>query len=404
MRFLSKLVLALCACSRVGAQGPPFVDGFETERGWFLFEEIVGGNPCYAKGVGTMSVSTERAYGGERSLRLSANEARTRKSNHLIAVNRLSNQGRKGRWTYSAHIFIPVEPSGYQTGPEMSIQNTRRAGANQFLTHTAAVQYLANRPADKPHYWAVWRKNAKGEAAWDPVFPYEIKTNQWYRVSMEVDYDTNRYGWLTIQGEDGTHSVDLTESELAPQSKHNEEAFAITLEGENLWSNCGEAGEFRQRFFYDDVSLVPTPKVAVGGVHPSAGKEARQRFVFEFQGGSEDRPVSIANVLFNRTLDPRLGCYLAYATGSGLLHLMDESGTRTLEAMQVNVPGTVESRQCRVHSANARREGARVILELDLSFQVPAFSGNHTIYLAARDARDGNSGWVAAGRWSLTLP
>jgi len=389
----------LAALLPLAAQPGAFRDGFETETGWFLFEEVVGGNQCYGEGIGTMTATPERAWAGGRSLRLWANEKRTPKANHLIAVKRLDNRGRGGRWTYTAHAFVPPSARGYQTGPEISIQNTRKAGTGAFLTHTAAVQFHANQ--NRTRSWMVWAKNAQGEAGWLPAFDFDIEQGKWYRLSLEADFDGNRYGWLTIEGPDGARHFDLSGYEMAAQKKHEEEALAITLEAENLWNECGRTGVSEQRVYYDDVSFVPTPRPAVVAAHPSAGGETRQKFRFEFEAASADRPVAVANVLINRTLDPAGGCYLAYSAAAGLLHLMDESGTKTLASLRAGSTGAAAGRRCEVNAVRARTEGTRLVLDLDLTFHPTDFAGEHTIYLAARDGRGGNSGWVASGRWRV---
>lgn len=392
----------LAAILPLAAQPGAFRDGFETETGWFLFEEVVGGNRCYGEGIGTMTATPERAWAGERSLRLWANDKKTLKANHLIAVKRLDDRGRGGRWTYTAHVYVAPSPRGYQTGPEISIQNTRKAATGAFLTHTAAVQFHANQ--NRTRSWMVWAKNAQGEAGWLPAFDFEIEQGTWYRLSLEADFDANRYGWLTLEGPDGARHFDLTGYEMAPQKKHDEEALAITLEAENLWNECGRTGMSEQRVYYDEVSFVPTPRPAVVGAQPSAGGEARQRFRFAFEAASPDRPVTVANVLINRGLEPAGACYLAYSVNAGLLHVMDESGTKTLTSIRAGAGAAATGRRCQVNDFVTRTEGTRLILDVDLSFHAPGFAGAHTIYLAARDGRGGNSGWVAAGRWQLAIP
>lgn len=394
---LALFAFVLPLAAQIGA----FRDGLEGTSNWILFEEQVAGSACYGTGIGTVGPSAEEAWSGGRSLQLWANQKQTRKSNHLIAVNRLGNRGRQGRWTYSAWAYVAPSVLPYQTGPEISIQNTRRTGPGQFVTHTAAVQYLANE--NRKQGWSVWKRNAKGDAAWEPLFDYDIARGKWYRLALEVDYDRNRYGWFTIEGPDGAHTVDLSATELAPQKKHDEEAFAITLEAENHWNNCGETGAFDARVYYDDISLVPTVGPSAGAVHPAAGQGHRQRFRFEFPSGTPDRAVQVANILINRELNPSNACYLAYSVNAGLLHVMDNTGTKTVDAMPVPSESPASGDSCQVHSASARRDGDRLLLDLDLSF-VAGMKGNQTIFLAARDGRDGNSGWVAAGRWLLKVP
>jgi hypothetical protein len=377
----------------------PFADSFEDDKGWFLFEEIVGENPCYAKGIGEMGFSTERAFSGKRSLRLWANKTGSDKSNHLIAVKRMGNTGWSGKWTYSVHVYIPPNAESYQTGPEISIQNTRRHPSGDFLTHTAAIQYQANHFLERTGAWAVWREKSPGVAAWESIFDHPLKPATWYRLSLEVDYDNNRYGWFTVEGAGAKQSVDLSNVVMAGEKRYLEEAFAITLEGENLWSNCGTVGSYQQQFFYDDITLAPTKQPAVIGVYPSLGTEAKQRFQFRFQASSEDRPLSVVNMLINRTLDSRSACHLAYSVAPNVLLLMNDTGEDSVDSMPGTSFGILNNRQCKVTGSSAVMSGLNLILEIEIAFDRAVFAGNQTIFLAARDTHGGNSGWVTAGSW-----
>lgn len=387
------------------AQPASFFDSFEEDKGWFLFEEMVGGSACYATGIGEMATSDAHAYSGRRSLQLWANKSGVSKSNHLIAVQRLDNTGRGGRWTYSARVMIGAGSESYQTGPEISSQNTRQSPSGGFLTHTAAIQYQANRFLEKQGQWAVWKELSPGQGGWERAFEWKLKPERWYRISLEVDYDRNRYGWFTVEGEDGKRSVDLTAVVMAGEKKHEESAFALTLEGENLWSNCGKAGIFQQRFYYDDVEFTPTEDPKVLGVRPSAGNRTRQRFQFQFQAASADRGLSVVNILINSALDPRNSCQLAYSKGADRLHLMNETGEKAVDTMPGTSKGELENGVCKVTASSVAVSGATLLLDVEIEFNRKTFAGPRTIFLAARDGHGGNSGWINAGSWVVeTLP
>jgi hypothetical protein len=369
-----------------------FRDSFENDRGWFLFEELVGGSPCYAAGAGTMARSTERAYMGRQSLQLWANEKGTRKSNHLIAVKRLGDKGRGGRWVYTAHVFVPDEGKPYQTGPEISVQNTRRGADGRHLTYSAAVQYQANPNTQHAGAWAVWRKTGGGKPGWEKAFVRPIAKEQWHKLTLEFDFDRNRYGWFAVESEREKWSVDLSEMEIAGEAKHDEEAFAVTLEGENFWSNCGETGVFRQRFFYDDVSLEQMPPPAVMEMR----KEADGVFAFRFAAGAAAYPLRVMNVLIGEKLEPNGACYLAYTAARRELLVMDETGEKV--AARGPVGEELTGGRCRIRSSAVEESGNEVTLRLGVTWVGAAARG--AVFAAARDEHGGNSGWVRVGEWT----
>ncbi len=368
-----------------------FRDSFEDDRGWFLFEELVGGSPCYGAGAGSMTRTAERAYMGRRSLQLWANEKGTRKGNHLIAVKRLGDKGRGGRWVYTAHVFVPDDGKPYQTGPEISVQNTRREADGRHLTYSAAVQYQANPNTQHAGAWAVWRKTGGGKPGWEKAFVRPIAKEQWYKLTLEFDFDWNRYGWFSVESEREKWSVDLSEMEIAGQAKHDEEAFAVTLEGENFWNNCGETGVFRQRFFYDDVSLERMPAPAVAGMRKLAGEV----YEFQFAAGAAAYPLRVMNILMGEKLEAKGACYLAYTAARRELLVMDETGEKA--SARGPLGEEVAGARCRVTSSAVEERDGVITLRLEVR---PVGMRRANIYAAARDEHGGNSGWVRVGEWS----
>lgn len=235
-----------------------FLDDFETEQGWDIFEEIVGGSFCYGAGIGNVARSSDVALKGAYSLRVWANNALTDKSNHVIGQKQVSNFGQMGRFRYQLSAYIAPETAMTgETGPEFSMQNTREISPGQFRTSTAGIQYQANPfiTANGRH-WAIWAEVAPGQAGWQVFMTTDaLVAGEWYFLELEADYKTNRYVRFWLRGP-GIHiSRDLSAYQIAQEEKFYEQAFWLTLESENLYNNCGTAGSFAYKVYYDDIIL-----------------------------------------------------------------------------------------------------------------------------------------------------
>jgi hypothetical protein len=246
--------------SAAGAQCTPsvlFVDNFETDQGWGMFEEIVNGSPCYGTGIGEVARSTDVAFDGSHSLRVWANKAGSLKSNHVIGQKRISSSGLHGKLFYGMVAYIaPETANSGETGPEFSMQNTRQIAPGQFRTATAGIQYRANLFSPLHATWGVWAEVAPGVANWVTFTRTNpLVAGAWYALAVEADYTTNRYIRFVIHGPGVEMSFDMSAYHIAQETKFTEEAFWLTLEDENLFNNCGTAGSFNYKLYYDDVVL-----------------------------------------------------------------------------------------------------------------------------------------------------
>lgn len=236
-------------------------DDFEMDRGWSMFEEIV--NSCYGTGIGEVVRSTDAAFEGTWSLRLWANKALTTKSNHVIAQKKVSSSGQNGRYRYELYAFMAPKTasSGGETGPEFSMQNTRMNALGQFRTSTAGIQYRANPFSAVYRSWAVWAEAAQGKAAWKTFATTKaLVPGNWYYLSVEADFKTNKYVRFCLRGPGIDLSQDLSSYAIAQEAKFTEQAFWLTLENENLYNNCGKAGSFDSKIYYDKVILTANPR------------------------------------------------------------------------------------------------------------------------------------------------
>lgn len=230
---------------------PVFEDSFETESNWQMFEEIVDGSPCYGSGIGSVTRSTDVAHDGLYSLLVWSNQALSPKSNHVIGYKLYSDFGQQGIWRYEVHAYIsPTTVSTGQTGPEFSMQNTRLTATNSFSTSIAGIQYIAN-PYWETAQWKVW-----DNGSWTPFVTHTLQPGLWYTLTLEANFSNNTYKSFSVQGADSDLLVDLSSYHIAEESRGFGEAFVITLESENLWNNCGTAGNFEYKVYYDKLTLL----------------------------------------------------------------------------------------------------------------------------------------------------
>jgi hypothetical protein len=150
--------------------------------------------------------------------------------------------------------------------------------------------------------------------------------------------------------------------------------------------------------------------IAVGGVAPPRGAApggTTQPFTFSFTDTKGTADLGVLNVLVNKSLDGRAGCYLAYVSPSNTLILVNDGGDAAgsfAGTMQLNGgSGSIQNSQCLVTAAGSTVTSANNTLTLTLSITFKsAFAGNRIFYLAARDSNDGNNtGWQPVATWTV---
>ena len=202
-------------------------------------------------------------------LKIVANKRGTAYSNHIIAQKRLNNTGTDGTFTYTCKVMIAADPNNNysfpQTGPEISVQNTRQVAGPNWLTCTMGVQYVAN-PWGPPH-WNAWKETAPGVAAWvqmdtSPV----LHPNRWYELELVADMQAKTYTSFKVTDVSGATPIeyDLTplivNQPIAEEDKWPEAALWITCEAENLFNGDHSVSTpYINTVYYDDVDLVIVP-------------------------------------------------------------------------------------------------------------------------------------------------
>jgi|GEM_PF-2306297 len=155
-----------------------------------------------------------------------------------------------------------------------------------------------------------------------------------------------------------------------------------------------------EAFVLRTTTLNQTP--APGIPSPAAGSGSSRTFTFTFSDPNGWQDLNVVNVLINDFLDGRRACYLAYVRPLNVLYLVNDTGDALLPGLVLNGTGSVSNGQCTVYGSgsSATGTGNTLTLTLNISFSA-SFAGNRILWLAARDARENNSGWVPAGVWNV---
>ncbi len=175
----------------------------------------------------------------------------------MIAQKKVSDVGLTGRFRYQVLAYqAPETAATGETGPEFSMQNTREITPGQFRTATAGIQFRTNPYSPVYNTWAIWAEVSPGQADWQTFLTTDaLQPGKWYTIILEADYTTNQYRRFWLRGP-GIHlAQDLSAYTIAQEAKFSEQAFWLTLESENLYNNCGTAGNFQYKVYYDDVTL-----------------------------------------------------------------------------------------------------------------------------------------------------
>ena len=148
----------------------------------------------------------------------------------------------------------------------------------------------------------------------------------------------------------------------------------------------------------------------VESLTPSAGASDTQTFTFNFSDPDGAADLAVVNFLFNDFLDGRHACYLGYVPSgptSGSWFLVDDDGNAGGPYAGMTIPSneTIANSQCEVSGVGSSATGGGVALALTLSITFkPSFRGDKVVYMAARDAGAGNSGWQPMGVRSVAPP
>jgi chitodextrinase len=140
----------------------------------------------------------------------------------------------------------------------------------------------------------------------------------------------------------------------------------------------------------------------VVGMNPARGSAGTQAFTFTFTDNDGWQDLGVINVLLNSSLDGRQACYLAYSRPLNVLYLVSDSGGALSPGLTLGAAGSVSNSQCSISGTGSSASGSGNTLALTLNMSFTAgFAGDRVFYLAARDSVEHNSGWHAAGTWTV---
>lgn len=244
-----------------------FIENFELNTSlndWNLFEELV--TSCYKDGIGSIELNSSAAFEGDQGLIVWSNKNLTMgMSNHIIAGNKVFS-GVDGQWKYTLHSLIPSDSfETTQVGPEFSVQNTRDEGSGVTTTDIGGIQYVTTKYVTEK--WKIWIESSPSVAVWSNLSPTRWATGEepvlsadiWYKFTLLLDYDQNVYLNLTVEDTGGSDVfyADLSGLKIAKEPRDFDLATVLTVEGENLYGNCGEHGPFESKLYYDKLLFEP---------------------------------------------------------------------------------------------------------------------------------------------------
>ena len=199
---------------------------------------------------------------------------------------------------------------------------------------------------------------------------------------------------VTLQGNDLTLYLNVSFSSTFGGNKVIYAAARDLAANNSGWQAMGTWG----------VPPLPAASPGVISIEPSSwtGLSSAEPKTFKVRDAKGWQHLDIVNVLINDFLDGRRSCYLAFSRPSGVLYLVNDTGTALLPPLTLGGSGSVSNGLCTVYAAGSSYGGAgdTLTLTLNLAFSWQ-FSGHRVSYLAARDIELGNSGWQVMGAWDI---
>jgi len=141
----------------------------------------------------------------------------------------------------------------------------------------------------------------------------------------------------------------------------------------------------------------------VVSINPQTGSGIAQAFTFTFSDPNGYTDLDVVNILVNKFLDGRFGCYMAYSQPTNTLYLVNDEGTALLPGLPLNGSGNVANSYCAIAGAgsSAVGNGNTLTLTLQMSFNSTSFPGDKVVFMAARDLAANNTGWLTKGVWRV---
>jgi hypothetical protein len=174
----------------------------------------------------------------------------------------------------------------------------------------------------------------------------------------------------------------------------------LPLQGAIQSSNVGGSTGWVARL---GVTAPPAQLPAANSVAPSSGSGNAVTFTAQYSHPAGASSLVTVALLLNTTASLNFACYVTYNPATNLFALAnDEASTGSVSVTPGGGSGSND--QCTLNGAgsSASLAGTNLTLTVSLTFQ-PAFAGNKIVYLYAADAVT-NTGFLAKGTWSVTIP
>jgi hypothetical protein len=151
------------------------------------------------------------------------------------------------------------------------------------------------------------------------------------------------------------------------------------------------------------VTAPPPQTPSADSVSPPAGSGNTVNFTAQYSHPAGATSLTTVALLVNAAASTSFACYVSYDRAANVFKLWND----TASSATTIVPGSgiaAQNSQCTLSGAgsSASVSGALLTLNLALTFR-PGFQGAKTVYLYAADAAS-NTGWIARGTWTVTVP
>lgn len=153
------------------------------------------------------------------------------------------------------------------------------------------------------------------------------------------------------------------------------------------------------------VTTVLTPQLpAVIGVTPTSGSGNSANFTAQFSDPAGISALASTTVLVNTTASSNYGCQVTYSVTTNQFALANDVAS-TGSSLVNPGGGNGQNDQCTLNGSGSyiTESGNTLTMVISLTFE-PGFTGNDTVYLNAVDTSGNNTGLVASGTWTATVP
>ncbi len=143
---------------------------------------------------------------------------------------------------------------------------------------------------------------------------------------------------------------------------------------------------------------------AVVSVSPTSGSGNSATFHAQFSDPAGVSALASTTLLVNTTASSNYGCQVTYTLATNQFALANDVAASGSSLVNPG-GGNGQNDQCTLNGSGGyvTTSGNTLTMVVSLTFQ-PGFTGNDTVYLYAADTSGNNTGLVASGTWTATVP